>query len=587
MSQFLHPDLAATPAQPSGPLQQAPQGATFRIPLDGTTLVNLIDSQRFHEVDRHEAYLNAVQDFAKRYDWDGQLIQDGAAPIKPGWVVPLAMRKPRVRWDLPRVINNRFTGLLFGSDRFPEITVPGDKDAEEFVKGLAEAARLPMRMIEARRLGGAGGAVGASFGFVNGKPRIEVHSVKHLTVLEWRDRESLRPAAVLKVYCYPREVFDPNSGKVVQVDFYYARQWTELDETVWQPIPYDVAKTKDWARSPHTTYPHNLGFCPFYWAQNMPDSDDEVGVSDFDGLHDNFDEINRLLSAQARAVSYNADPTFVVKIDPAYNEGQVQKGQGAAVYSPGGAEYAVLPAHSVSVIKETLEQVRQATLDTANVVLPDPDKLSGAAQSAQALRILYAPMLAQADVLREQYGEGLIKPLLLGMLRAARQLGQQVLQQGVDENGVPVEVRGGVQVPPRIEQAEDGAVMLLDRLPGESEHLVLNWNPYFSPTWPDIKAATEAAQLANGGKPLISQRTSLAAVQSLFGVESVDDELARMEDEADAAIERAQKAMAAGAPAPGALDGKQTPFGAEDDAEEPEDDGDEAEAPVGGAGSEE
>jgi len=580
MSQFMHPDLTATPAQGPGVMADPPQGATFQIPLTGVTLVELAQSERFGVVDRHEAYLSAVQDFAKRYDWDGDLISDGNAPIKPGWVVPLAQRRPRARWDLPKVINSRFTALLFGTDRFPEVTVPGDPDAEEYVKGLAEAARLPLRAIAARRLGGAGGAVGASFAFVEGRPRVEVHSVKHLTVLAWEDRAEWRPSAVLKTYCYPRRVYDPATGKLVTVDFYYARLWTQTDEIEWEPIPATVAKTADWSLGPRRTRTHGWGFCPFYWTQNLPNDEDEVGVSDFDGLHDNFDEINRLVSSQARAVLYNSDPTFVVKIDPAYNEGQIQKGHGAAVFSPGGAEYAVLPAHAVKTIEDTLAMLRQATLDMANVVQADAEKLTGAAQSAQAMRILYAPMLAQADVLREQYGEGFIKPLLVGMLRAAR-IVQAQAQTVEGPDGETVIVRQSVKLPPRVEHGDDGAVTLLERIPGESDQITLNWNPYFSPTWQDIKAATEAAQLANGGKALISRRTSVAAVQSLWGVDNVDDEIAAMDDESHAAVKLAQEAMGAG-PDPAGFGGKGPPRSPFEPTDDEADDTDDTEADDGG-----
>ncbi|NIV32443.1 MAG: hypothetical protein GWN58_24285, partial [Anaerolineae bacterium] len=46
-----------------------------------------------------------------------------------------------------------------------------------------------------------------------------------------------------------------------------------------------------------------------------------------------------------------------------------------------------------------MEKIRAYTLDVAGVVLTDPEKMSGSAQSAQAMRIIYAPMLAKCDLL--------------------------------------------------------------------------------------------------------------------------------------------------------------------------------------------
>jgi hypothetical protein len=515
----------------SGGTANPPPGSTSEIPLDRVTLVELCESERFFGLDRNESYLHAVQDMAKRYDWDGNIVSDDAAPIAPGWVVPMAQRRPCARYDLSKVIVSRFTAMLFGTDRFPELTVPGDPDQEEFIKGILDATRLPLRMIEARNIGGSQGSVGVSFAFIDGKPKLEVHKAKHCTILDWRDRSELRPSCVLKAYKYPRRVFDPESGKLKLVDFFYARLWTEVDETTWEPIPANVAASKAWANSPRTVTVHALNSCPFYWAQNLPNDEDEDGISDYAGLLDNLDEMNRLMSAGVRAVKANSDPTFVVKEDPALKVEHLRKGQGSAIFSRGGAEYVVLPAHTVDSITRTKEDLRHATLDVASVIVADPEKLSGAAQSAAALRLLYAPMTAQADIYREQYGEMLIRPLLRGMIEAV----------------ISLEARGlAVVLPKRVLMESDGTVKLLDRVRGDSLDLALNWNPYFAPTWTDIKAAAEAVKSANGGKQVISQRTSIAAVQSLFGVDNVDDEMQAIQAEAEQAIATAQKAFAEG-----------------------------------------
>jgi len=550
---FQPPDFTrGADAMPSmvGGGSDPPQGSTSEIPLDRVTLVELCESERFFGLDRHDSYLHAVQDMAKRYDWDGNIVSDGNAPIAPGWVVPMAQRKPCARYDLSKVIVGRFTALLFGTDRFPEVMIAGDPEQEEYVRGLCEATRLPLRMIEARNVGGSQGSVAVSFAFVDGKPKLEVHKAKHCTVLDWRDRSELRPSSVLKAYKYPRRVFDSESGKLKTVDFFYARHWTETTETLWEPIPFSVANSTRWSAAPRTVVEHNYGFCPVYWAQNLPNDEDEDGFSDYAGLLDNLDEMNRLMSAGVRAVKANSDPTFVVKEDPALKTEHLRKGQGSAIFSRGGAEYVVLPAHTIDSITKTKEDLRQATLDVASVIAADPETLSGAAQSAAALRLLYAPMTAQADIYREQYGEMLIKPLLIGMLKASASLEAQGFE---------------VYLPKRIVRVEGSdEVKILDRVRGESEQISLNWNPYFSPTWQDIKAAAEAVKSANGDKAILSQRSSLAAVASLFGVEDVDDEMHRIHEDTARSIQTAQAAMIGG-PQPGGIEGKEAP---EDDSED-------------------
>jgi hypothetical protein len=153
-------------------------------------------------------------------------------------------------------------------------------------------------------------------------------------------------------------------------------------------------------------------------------------------------------------------------------------------------------------------------------------------------------MLAVADVRREQYGEQGVKALLVGMLRAAKRLLGTAPTVVTSETGTEVRVPV-LALDPRI---EDGRP--IPRTPGDSEAVVLNWNPYFSPTWTDISTATQAALAANGGKQVISQRTAVQAIQSLWGVEDVDAEMELIEEDADAAVKRMQESMAASGPAP-------------------------------------
>jgi hypothetical protein len=85
----------------------------------------------------------------------------------------------------------------------------------------------------------------------------------------------------------------------------------------------------------------------------------------------------------------------------------------------------------------------------------------------------------------------------------------------------------------------------VERKPGKSEHLILNWNPYFSPTWDDIQKASVAATTANGGKPVLSQRTAVQALQSLWGISDVEAEMQQLTHEGDVAMKKAQEAFAA------------------------------------------
>lgn len=556
MALFPMLDVLATPRGQDGSGGAGDGAAVTTIPLDGVRLVDFAETERFRIMDRMESFFRKTQYASKMYDWDGRFMGYGdESPVKPGYVVPYSQRRPAARYDLAVVIVRRLTSMLFGTDRFPEINVVGDEEAEDYLRTLITVARLPMRMVEARDLGGAVGTSCLSFAFVSGRPRVEVHNAKHCTVLRWADESERRPAEVIKTYAYTRQVWDPQAKRIRDTTFYYARYWSETEEIVWEPIPKRIAEMPTWTRAPSRRVRHDFGFCPFYWIQNIADSAEPDGEGDYEGLEDKFTEVDQLLSAASKGTKANVDPTLVIKMDPVHNNGNVRKGSENAIFSAGGAEYLELKGQATKAAIDMLERIRLYALDAASVVLADPDKLSGAAQSAQALRILYAPMLARCDLYREQYGEFGIKPIARDMLRAAR----MILQRPPMLDASGQEVRETIVLPPKV---VDGA--LVERKPGEGETVELSWNPYFSPTWEDISKAVTATQTASGGKALISQRTATTAVSTLFNVHDVDAEIESISDEAEEAAEAAMRAMS------GEGRGPRVPLAT--DPEEPEDD---------------
>jgi hypothetical protein len=505
----------------------------------GLRLDMLVSGARFASLDRLDAYATCRQYDHRKYNWDGNLMgYAGEADIAPGWYVPLAHRRPRARFELGKLITRRLTAMALGEDSWPEITVEGDEEAEDFAKALAEEAKLETHLQEARNKGGACGTAVVSFGFLEGEPRVKVHDAKHMYPLRWKDRENHVLGAVLKAYKYNTTVWGLD-GKPKLVDFFYARYWDELQEVVWDPIPLELARSGRWATQvANYRVVHGFGECPVYWAQNLPESEQEDGHSDFDGLTDTFDEVNTLLSATTKGTISNVDPTLVIKDDPGVNPGVVRKGTDNAIFSKAGAEYLELKGDAVRAGKEWAEALVRYCLDTAGVVIGDPEKMGAKAQSAQALKMLYLPMCNQADILRVQYGS-LIVQLLRGMLRASRLIGNA--EPGAVEttaDGRLLQHKPTVVLPPRIDRDEEGKPKApVPRTPGQSERIQLKWPPYFQPTLTDVNQAVEAVTKAKG--QVIGQETAIKFTAGMFGVTDVATEMASIEIERDRAAELA------------------------------------------------
>lgn len=537
------------------PASAAADVHSSEVPLFRVKLIDLSETRRFAELDKLESYFRCTQDDRKEYDWDGRFRGYGAvADIEPGWYVPIRNRRPDTRYDMARLITTRLTSMVFGGERFPTLRVEGDEDAEDYVQELCRSSRLPARMIEMRNLGGATGTGCASIGFVKGKPRVEVHNAKHCTVLEWEDEGDFRPAKVLKTFSYKRTMWDRETGKPKLVDFFYARYWDQDIEIEWEPIPGEVAKTAAWQMWPKKVErAHRAGFCPFYWVQNLPDSTEVDGEGDYEPFTDLLDRINALASSTNEGTIANIVPTLVIHDLPTANEGTVRKGREQAIYAEKGASYLELKGEAIRSAKELGEMFRGWALDHAQVVLPAPEKLAAHAQSAAAMRVLYAPMIARCDQLREQYGQDGVVQIVKGLLRMAKQILATPPEPEVTEDGEIIEKVPAILLPPRVETEtnDEGEteITYVDRLPGESEEITLSWGQYFSPTLVDIKAAVEAARLANGNKQLLSQKTSMEWVGQNFGVEDVDLELARIEEDAQKSLESTAQMYALGAAA--------------------------------------
>lgn len=511
----------------------------------GLRLDALCDSARVRELDELDNYTETRQYDRRRYTWDGQLVGGyGEDQIPAAYPVPMAARKPSTRFHLAKLIVKRLTAMVFGSERWPEVRIDGDPDAEDYAKALAEAADLTVKFQEARTKGGSCGSVAMSFAFVDGRPRVSVHRAKHTHVLRWADRDEHVIGSVLKVYRYVRNAWD-RDGKIKQVTFYFARYWDERVEVVWDPILEADARTGQWpTRTKSHTVVHGYGETPVYWVQNIPDSELEDGHSDIEGLAPEFDSINMILSATTRGTIANVDPTLVIKDDPGKNEGIVRKGLGQAIFSKNGAEYLELEGSAVQTAIELCEKIAQQVLDVTGVVLGDPEKMGIQAQSGEALKFLYMPMVIQADTYRAQYGTKLLVPLLRGMLRAARMIMNTapgpVL---VTSDGRRVQQRPTVILPERVEYEEADPPVgetppkrpekkkpkLVPRVPGTKENISLKWPPYFKHTAQDVKERVDAITTAQG--KIIGDRTAVKSGADMFDVEDVDAEMQEIANE--------------------------------------------------------
>lgn len=501
-------------------------------------------SPRQQALNRMWAVYRGQQYDARRVDWDGtERVQHldaeaiaTAGFIPPGYydagaTFPLKFRRPTATYHLRRVIVDRFTGLLFSDRKHPFVRIEGDPATEDYVRTLAEVSRLWPSMIQARTYGGAMGTSVIGFQFVDGRPVVEVDDPRWCYPT-FEDRHQLKLAALEKRYMYPVDERDPESGLWVQRPYWYRRVIDAEKDVLFKPVPVGDGEEPEWEIEREVV--HGFGFCPRVWVQNSPVQDDIDGDPDCVSIDDMCEQIDALLSQANAGILANCDPTLRI-ISDADLDG-IRKGSRNALKLPQGssADYMEMTGSGPKAALEMAERLRALALEVAQCVLDTPQHK--AHQTATEIERSYASMLAKADVLREQYGERGVKPLLEMMVKAVR-----VVTKPRPVGGVIV--RQTVELPPKLHALEDGTMQRAARELGPGGAINLSWGPYFDPSLTDLQTAVRAAVEAKAGG-IIDTETATKFVAPYFLVEDATSMAKKVIEEQAAAQAALDQSMA-------------------------------------------
>lgn len=488
-------------------------------------------SPRQQALNRLWAWYRCSNYQARSMDWDGRKVVEpldveaiaSRGFVPPGFVdagqsMPIKFRRPTAPYALVKVVVDRFTGLLFSEHQHPDIDVAGDWQTEEYLKGIADVSRLWQTMIRARGMGGAMGAVCVGFQFADGKPVIELHDPRW-TKPDFIDRATHKLRSIDKRFMYPQEVRDPATGRYVTVNYWYRRYVDEERDVLFKPVEVGNGQEPAWEVEREVS--HGFGFCPVVWVQNLPVEDEIDGDPDCHGAYDMVEAIDALIAQANRGIIANCDPTLVIT-SKAEMGTEIRKGSDNALKLPeGSVNYLEMSGSGPKAALDFAEQLRKYFLEVVQCVLEHPDT---GGKTATEIERSYASMLAKADVLREQYGERCVKPLLEMMLKAARTLeeprAQMVEQPGPDGQPVQQQVllRQKLTLPPVYEKDEQGQDVARERVLGPGGSLELKWPGYFRSALGDVNQAVQAAVGALSGG-IVDDETAVKFIAPYFEVE--------------------------------------------------------------------
>lgn len=495
---------------------------------------NLGMSPRQQEMNRRWAYYCCAQYDARETDWDGThrpshierevIASQGFVP--PGFYdasgaakeLPLKYRRPTIAYHLVKVAVDRFTGLLFSERQHPHLAVDADDKTNDYVQALVEEARVWPAMIQARRYGGATGTAVFGFRFLNGRPVVDIHDPRWCKPV-WKSRSTFELAALEKRYVYPAEVKNEETGNWEEVPTWYRRVIDEERDVVYKPVPVGDGEEPTWTED--EVVAHNFGFCPVVWVQNLPVEDDVDGETDCHGGMDIVESVDSLLSQGFKGIVANCDPTVVVASGLAFSE--LRKGSENAIKVGAGENASYMEANMAgpAAAREMVTELRAYFLEVVQCVLDHPD---AAAQTATEVERRYSSMLGKADIMREQYGQRGVLPLVEMMLRAARALGRgRPNAEGLNE-------RQYLVLPPRKDE-ETGKLVQRELGDVEGARVTIHWPGYFQPGLAD---ATQAAQAVGSARlaGILDTENAVKFAAPYFRVEDVDAVVAKLAEEA-------------------------------------------------------
>lgn len=519
------------------------------------------NTKRFKTLDRKDAFLKCREYDHQEIDWfdksADQMETISAEAVYPAGTQPsggaaqdleVRERRPTAPTRRAKVTSERYTNLLFSERSKPKIIVDQDTDTDAMLDAIRGKAKFWSKVRAARNLGGGIGSVVMTVHVRANKWSYEVHNSKFCTPV-WKDPRDRSLSALLIMYRTQKEENELNDKKQIVgtklVDYLCRRIITENREIVYKEMRFDDVINNpggSWIIDEGLDVEHGLGRFPGVWIQNTAvENDDGDGESDCDGAYQAIDTNDRLISQAVYGSLGNMDPTVVTSTDPKAVQqinalqGGLAKGSKFAIETGvgGSAEYMEMSGGGITS-GMALSDKLEAQIDViTGVVIPD-DATMAAAQSAEALELRFAPMLAKAADLREQYGEAIVELMQITELIARKFLSQPAMQLPPDAAGNPRIGQWQFDLPLRKTKVTRGDDMVDVSEPhklGVGGYISLEWGPWFPPTEGDKGSVIRNSAAAVAAR-FVTQLSGARRVAPFFGVQDVEGEVSQALQEA-------------------------------------------------------
>lgn len=421
-------------------------------------------------------------------EWDAACCEEDYVAIRK--------RRPRINYNFAKVFCSRIASKLVGLSNYPSVTVEDDPDTTEFLKVLQKTAMLQSRMMLPISRLLAAGSVFVRFQIIGQAIKVEWYCSK---------------------YCYPK--FD-EAGNLQELDVKYVyedeqdldskknpkQKWFKMTLGTMRDVLYNAPEYKPGVEPEFeevSSVDHGLGFVQGEWFRTAEEKFTPDGPSMIADILDFIDELCYNLSQSSQAISYNQDPQTIINgMDEEELDNLVKSSTKAwNLGKDGKAQLLESNMGGVKAASEFRDKIRLAIQDVARLVLLDPEKVVGSAQSGKAMEVLHGPMVELINELRPMIEKGM-KSLILKMALTVLILN---------------------------EQGFEGPITIPDGYKPQSLDLVFDWPPIFPLTVADLKEMIGVVTAVTSAN-IFSREWGTRWLSKIkeFGVDDVEGEIQRV-----------------------------------------------------------
>lgn len=444
--------------------------------------------------------LNDVQKYLEGTQYDHLMNWDVAANDEDH--IPMSSRKPKVIYPFAQVFADRLASKLAGGSTFPRLKIEDDPEAEFFMNMVVNGAFIKPKLLDAARDLAVYQSTFIRFRIIDGVVKLEKYNPNYCYPV-FKPTGQLESVTIKYVFSDPSEI-DPSTKKAMQK--WFKLELSENADILYDNPPYNAQQSDEPIFEVAERADHELGFVQGQWISNgesghSPDGDKKPFVSSIRGF---IDAINYNLSQTQQATSYGLEPQLTIKgLDEEEADTLIKSSTKSWLMGRDGeASFLEVTGSGLESAKETRDDFFKRVQDIARIVMLDPEKIAGNAQSGKAMEVMHAPFVELVNELRPWFEKGLIELLqkiisTLTILNAAGFETQFVMPPGWEPKSLDIKAM---------------------------------WPPIFELTTQDKQQIVALALQASSGN-IISRNTAGKWMQSQgvdFGVEDWDQEEAKI-----------------------------------------------------------